>query len=95
MKKNPHFGSSLEDFLEAEGLLEEATEHAIKAVVAWRLKTAMEEQHLTKTALAKKLHTSRSQIERVLDPKNDDVTVATLRKAAGAVGLRLELGVAA
>jgi antitoxin HicB len=93
MKRNPHFGSSLEDFLEAEGLLEEATEHAIKAVVAWQLKTKMEQQHLTKSALAKQLHTSRSQIERVLDPNNNNVTVATLRKAAEAVGqkLRLEL----
>ena len=91
MKKNPHFGSSLEDFLEAEGLLEEATEHAIKAVVAWQLKTKMEQQHLTKAALAKKLHTSRSQIDRVLDPNNADVTVATLRKAAEAVGQKLKL----
>ena len=91
MKKNPHFGSSLEDFLEAEGLLEEATEHAIKAVVAWQLKTKMEQQHLTKSALAKQLHTSRSQIERVLDPNNNNVTVATLRKAAEAVGQKLKL----
>jgi antitoxin HicB len=93
VKKNPHFGSSLEDFLEAKGLLEEATEHAIKAVVAWQLRTRMDEQHITKSALAKKLHTSRSQIERVLDPNNDDVSVSTLRKAAEAVGqkLRLEL----
>jgi antitoxin HicB len=91
MKKNPHFGSSLEDFLAAEGLLEEATEHAIKAVVAWQLRTSMDQQHLTKSAMAKKLHTSRSQIERVLDPNNDDVTVATLRKAAEAVGQKLKL----
>jgi antitoxin HicB len=91
MTKNPHFGSSLEDFLEAEGILEEATEHAIKAVVAWQLKTKMDQQHITKAALAKTLHTSRSQIDRVLDPNNDDVTVATLRKVAGAVGQKLEL----
>jgi predicted XRE-type DNA-binding protein len=91
MKKNPHFGSSLEDFLEAEGLLEEATDHAIKAVLAWQLKTTMERQHITKAALAKKLHTSRSQIDRVLDPHNDDVSVATLRKVAGAVGQKLKL----
>jgi uncharacterized protein (DUF4415 family)/predicted XRE-type DNA-binding protein len=56
---------------------EEATEHAIKAVVASQLKAMMEQQHLTNAALAKLLHTSRSQIERVLDPNNDDVTVAT------------------
>jgi antitoxin HicB len=91
MKKNPHFGSSLEDFLEAEGILEEATEHAIKAVVAWQLKTKMDQQHITKAALAKTMHTSRSQIDRVLDPNNDDVTVSTLRKAAEAVGQKLEL----
>jgi antitoxin HicB len=91
MKKNPHFGSSLEDFLEAEGLLEEATEHAIKAVIAWQLRTKMDQQHLTKSALAKQLHTSRSQIDRVLDPNNEDVTVSTLRKVAGAVGQKLEL----
>jgi antitoxin HicB len=91
MKKNPHFGSSLEDFLAAEGLLEEATEHAIKAVLAWQLRTSMDEQHLTKSALAKQLHTSRSQINRVLDPTNEDVSVATLRKVAGAVGQKLEL----
>jgi antitoxin HicB len=91
MKKNPHFGSTLEDFLAAEGLLEEATEHAIKAVIAWQLKTTMDQQHITKAALARKLHTSRSQIDRVLDPNNDDVSVATLRKVAGAVGQKLEL----
>jgi antitoxin HicB len=91
MKKNPHFGSSLEDFLEAEGLLEEATEHAIKAVVAWQLKTKMDEQHITKAALARQLHTSRSQIDRVLDPNNDDVSVSTLRKAVEAVGGKLKL----
>jgi antitoxin HicB len=51
----------------------------------------MEQQHLTKAALARKLHTSRSQIERVLDPNNDDVSVATLRKAAEAVGRKLKL----
>ena len=91
MKKNPHFGSTLEDFLAAEGLLEEATEHAIKAVIAWQLKTTMDKQHITKAALARKLNTSRSQIDRVLDPNNDDVSVATLRKVAGAVGQKLEL----
>ena len=65
--------------------------HAIKAVVAWQLKTPMEQQHITKAALAKKLHTSRSQIDRVLDPKDDDVTVATLRKPVEAVGGKLKL----
>jgi antitoxin HicB len=91
MKKNPHFGSSLEDFLTVEGLLEEATEHAIKAILAWQLKTRMDQQHITKSDLAKELKTSRSQIDRVLDPNNDDVKVSTLRKAAEAVGQRLKM----
>jgi antitoxin HicB len=91
MKKNPHFGSSLEDFLAAEGILEEATEHAIKAVVAWQLKTKMDQQHITKAALARTMHTSRSQIDRVLDPNNDDVSLSTLRKAVEAVGGKLKL----
>ena len=91
MKKNPHFGSSLEDFLAAEGILEEATEHAIKAVVAWQLKTKMDQQHITKAALARTMHTSRTQIDRVLDPNNDDVSLSTLRKAAEAVGGKLKL----
>ena len=91
MKKNPHFGSSLEDFLAAEGLLEEATEHAIKAVVAWQLRTSMDQQHLTKAALARTMHTSRTQIDRVLDPNNDNVSLSTLRKAVEAVGGKLKL----
>ena len=91
MKKNPHFGSSLEDFLAAEGILEEVTEHAIKAVVAWQLKTKMDQQHITKAALARTMHTSRTQIDRVLDPNNDDVSLSTLRKAAEAVGGKLKL----
>jgi antitoxin HicB len=91
MTKNPHLGSSLEEFLEEEGILEEATERAIKAVVAWQLKEAMMEKHLTKAGLARTLGTSRTQINRVLDPNNNDVSVSTLRKAAGAVGRKLKM----
>jgi antitoxin HicB len=76
---------------DAGDALEEATEHSVKAAVAWQLKTMMEQQHITKCDLAKKLHTSRWQIDRVLDPNNDAVTVATLRKAAEAVGQKLNL----
>ena len=76
---------------DAGDALEEATEHGIKAAVAWQLKTMMEQQQITKSDLAKKLHTSRWQIDRVLDPNNDAVTVATLRKAAEAVGQKLNL----
>jgi uncharacterized protein (DUF4415 family) len=60
----------------------QATEHAIKTVVASQLKAMMEQQHLTKAALAKQLHTSRSQIERVLDPNNDDVTSDVILRLA-------------
>jgi hypothetical protein len=91
MAENPHFGSTLEEFLESEGILEEATEHAVKAIVAWQLAEAMNRDGLTKTALAAKLHTSRTQINRILDPSNGDVSITTLRKAAEAVGRKLKI----
>lgn len=91
MSKNPHLGSTLEEFLEAEGKLEEATEYAVKAVIAWQLAEAMKEGGLSKTAMAARLRTSRTQINRILDPANGEVSIATLRKAAEAVGRKLKI----
>ncbi len=90
-KKNPHRGSSFESFLEEEGLLEEATEKAIKSVLAWQLARQMKAQRITKAAMAKRLNTSRSQLDRLLDPDNDHVTLATLSKAARAIGKRVRI----
>jgi antitoxin HicB len=91
MSKNPRLGSTLEEFLEAEGKLEEATEYAVKAVIAWQLAEAMKEGGLSKTAMAARLRTSRTQINRILDPANGEVSIATLRKAAEAVGRKLKI----
>jgi len=86
-------GELFEDFLTEQGTLEETTERAVKRVLAFQLAAAMEEQSITKVEMAKRLETSRSQLDRLLDPKNDTVTLAVLVRAAKAVGrtLRLEL----
>ncbi|MGE3541783.1 MAG: Fis family transcriptional regulator [Candidatus Tectimicrobiota bacterium] len=90
---NPHMGSSFEDFLKEEDRLEEATETALKRVIARMVEQAMREQGLTKAAMAREMHTSRSQLDRLLDPANTSVTLTTLQRAAAAVGhaLRIEL----
>jgi predicted XRE-type DNA-binding protein len=90
---NPHIGSSFEDFLQEEGIAEEATAAAIKHVLAWQISEAMKAQGISKNQMAKRMHTSRAYLDRFLDPKNDKVQLDTLQRAAAAVGrkLRLEL----
>lgn len=91
--KHPNEGSSLDDFLAEDGNLETATAIAIKRVIAWQLQQEMEKRKLSKTAMAKLMHTSRWQLDRVLSPEDGNVTLETLQRAAKAVGksLRLEL----
>lgn len=86
-------GQLFEDFLKEQGTYEETTEQAVKRVVAFQLVEAMKEQGITKVEMARRLETSRSQLDRLLDPENDGVTLAVLTRAARAVGrsLRLEL----
>ncbi len=93
MSKHPNQGSSLEDFLIEDGNLEAATAVAVKRVIAWQLAQEMDKRKLTKTAMAKIMHTSRGQLDRVLNPEDGNVTLETLQRAAKAVGktLRLEL----
>jgi antitoxin HicB len=90
---NKHIGSSFDDFLVQEGIADEVHTMATKKLLAYQLKEALKEQHLTKTDLAKRLETSRAAIDRLLDPENDAVTLHTLKKAADVVGkhIRLEL----
>ena len=90
-RKNPHIGGRFEDWLKDEGMYEEATSAAIKKVVAWQIQQAMQEQNLTRTEMARRMETSRVQLNRLLDPKNDGVTLATLSRAAAIVGRRLRL----
>ncbi len=87
-------GSSFDSFLEQEGILEEVEAVAIKRVVAWELERAMRKQRKTKQAMAKQLRTSRSQLDRLLDPRNVSVTLDTITRAAKALGKRLIIRVA-
>ena len=93
MKKKGRIGSSFDDFLKEEGVYEEVTARAIKRVIARQLDTLMQTQGLTKASLARRMKTSRAQLDRLLDPDNESVTLATLTRAAQAVGrsLRMEL----
>ena len=85
-----HRGSSLDDFLKGEGVFEEAQALAVKEVVVWQLTEAMEERALSKTKLAALLKTSRSQVDRLLDPTRD-VTLSTLQRAAALVGRKVQI----
>jgi antitoxin HicB len=93
-KKANHSGSSFDSFLEEAGIKEEVETVAIKRVLAWQLERAMEEQQKTKQAMARELRTSRSQLDRLLDPRNVSVTLDTISRAARAVGKRLVIRIA-
>lgn len=90
-KKNLHIGPLFQDWLKAEGIQDEANAAAMKAVVSFQIEQAMKEMGLTKAEMARKLQTSRSQIDRILDPHNDTVSLATLARAADLVGRKLTL----
>jgi plasmid maintenance system antidote protein VapI len=85
-----HIGSSIDDFLKEEGIFEEAQAQAVKEVVAWQLAEAMKKQKISKNKLATLLKTSRSQVDRILDPRND-ITLGTLQRAAAVVGRRVTI----
>lgn len=91
-KTDQHTGSSFDSFLEEEGTLDETEAVAAKRVIAWQLAQEMEQQHITKQAMAATLHTSRSQIDRLLDPANASIHLTTLARAAHAVGMRIKIG---
>ena len=86
-------GQAFEDFLKEQGTYEATTEQAVKRVLAFQLAEVMQQQGITKVEMARRLKTSRSQLDRLLDPEHDGVTVGVLARAAQAVGrgLRLEL----
>jgi hypothetical protein len=94
MKGNPHIGSAFSDFLKEEGIYEEVTTHAIKRVLAWQIEQAMKEQGITKVEMAKRMKTSRAQLDRLLDPNNDKVQLDTVQRAAIAVGRKLHMELA-
>jgi len=88
-KKN--VGSSFDDFLEEEGLLDDATAIAVKRYIAFRLSEKMSEKNLTKSEMARRMETSRSALDRLLDPDNASVTLQTLQSAVQALGGRLNV----
>ncbi|MFA6498483.1 MAG: helix-turn-helix domain-containing protein [Desulfurivibrionaceae bacterium] len=96
MKNNAHVGSSFDEFLTEEAMLEEATAVAMKRVIAWQIEREMAAQKLTKTTLAKKMHTSRAALNRLLDETDTSLTLTTLASAAAALGkkFRVELEIA-
>ena len=85
-----HLGSRIDDFLKGEGVFEEAQAQAVKEVVAWQLAEAMKKNKISKNKMAAMLKTSRSQVDRLLDAKND-ITLSSLQRAAAIVGRRVSI----
>jgi hypothetical protein len=90
-KKKGRIGSSFSSFLKDEGLHDEASAVAVKRVLAWELERAMADGGVTKNEMAKRMHTSRSQLDRILDPGNDKIQLDTVFKAARALGREVKL----
>ena len=91
MKANPHIGSDFDDFLREEGVYDQAEAVAVKRVLAYELERNMQKAQLTKTDMAKRMGTTRAQLDRLLNPENPATTLQTLVKAAGAVGKRVKI----
>jgi antitoxin HicB len=93
MANSPHTGPSFDGFLREEDLYEECTAVAIKRVLVWQLEQEMQRLNMTKSAMAERMHTSRSQLNRLLDPETTGVSLKTMQRAASVIGreLRIEL----
>ena len=89
--KKTHVGSNFDNFLREEGILEQTEAVAIKRVIAHQIEEIMQGKKLTKTMMAKRMHTSRSAVERLFDPENDSATLITLNKAAAVLGKKLKV----
>ena len=88
-KKNPNRGSAFADYLKDEGTYEETTSVAVKRVLAWQLEQAMEKEQLSKNQMAKRMKTSHSQLDRILDPDNPKIQLDTIMKAASVLGRKV------
>ena len=91
MTHNLHIGSSLDELLEEDGILAEVSAIAIKRVLAWQVSEAMSNQGLNKSQMAEQMRTSRTSLDRLLDPENTSVTLKTLERAATVLGKRLQI----
>jgi len=92
--KNKHLGSDFDEFLQDEGILAEVEATAIKRVLAFQIQKEMDKRKLTKSALARLMNTSRSSLDRLLDPDNPSVTLVTMESAAIALGKKLKIQLA-
>lgn len=90
-KRNPRAGSSFDDFLKEDGIYEDVQNAAIKKVLSAKLEAAMFDQNISKTDMARRLKTSRSQLDRLLDPDNETITLQTASRAAAVLGMTLEI----
>ncbi len=91
-RANKHIGSSFDDFLQEEGILEETQAAAVKKIIAFQIKKIMKEKNISKSSMTIRMHIkSRTQLDRLLDPANKSVTLLTLEKAANALGKHLEV----
>ncbi len=88
---NKHIGSSFDEFLEEENLFIETSAEALKRVLAWQIKNYLDENNIKKIDFAKKMQTSRSQLDRLLDPENTNLSLKTLVSTANAMGKHVEL----
>jgi predicted XRE-type DNA-binding protein len=89
--KKENIGSDFDEFLDKEGIKDDVEATAIKRVITFQLQNEMKKKHISKTVMAKRMHTSRSAIDRLFDPENDSLTLATLNKAAHALGKQLKV----
>ena len=90
-KRNPRAGSSFDDFLKEDGIYEYVQNAAIKKVLSAKLEAAMFDQNISKSDMARRLNTSRSQLDRLLDPDNETITLQTASRAAAVLGMTLEI----
>jgi antitoxin HicB len=90
-KKHPNIGSSLDDHLKEKGILEEVNAAALKRVISLQIEDEMRRRKISKSALAKRMHTSRMAVDRLLDTTNGSVTLSTLGRVASALGRRLSV----
>ena len=91
MTHNPCVGSSLDDLLEEDGVLAEVTAVALKQVLAWQVLREMQKRGLSKSQMAVAMSTSRTSLDRLLDPGNTSVTLKTMDRAAAILGKRLRI----
>jgi len=95
MRKNKHIGSDFDEFLAEQGELEVANAVAVKRVIAWQIEQAMQAAGVNKSALAKRMHTSRTVVDRMLDGTDTGLTLETMARAATALGFRVKVDLVA